>query len=550
MNPVSLRVGRWAAWLLAWVAVLFVGALLRLWHIDNQILLDDEWHALHRLLQAGYRDIFLSFGHADYSIPLTLLFRALADTVGLYEWQMRLLPMTFGLATLLVVPALLRPWLRSEERLGLAALLAISPLLIHFSRYVRPYAMVVLLGFAAMILLWQWWRYGGRARAAGFFVCAVAAAWLHPLTTLYTGFGLTWFAFAGIGKWREGKGARALFRVLLLGSLTTAACSALILPPLIADTASIAVKTGGHSIELQTLARSLEMVLGVGHLWLAALLIVPIALGAVELWRRDRVFLAFWLSISLFAILIIQALGPEWIHNALVLVRYTAVSVPVILSLLAVGLVSIARQIADRLGSAQPWGVLAALGVVAGLYVAGPLPAIYSGSNQFTNSVRYQVDYNFDRNVIASIMEPLETPAFYREIASEPGEWRLVEAGWYFETFFSPIPEYQRDHQQLIQIGMISGLCADWTWGELPPDTDLEVHLDNFVFLTDVLSTPDNVNRFVVFRLNYPFDDKPRELPDLTPCVQSFREQFGPPWFQSRDHIVFRIPGSAREDGA
>src|SRR5699024_1507300 len=172
---------------LLWLAVVVAAAWLRLWQIDLQILLDDEWHALHRLMHASYGEIFLSFGHADYCIPLTLMFKALAETVGLHAWQMRALPMLSGLAAVVLLPWLLRTWLRPGERLCLGALIAISPLLVHFSRYARPYALVVLLGFAAIILLWHWWHHGGRGRAAGFLACAVAAAWLHPLTTLYTG---------------------------------------------------------------------------------------------------------------------------------------------------------------------------------------------------------------------------------------------------------------------------------------------------------------------------------------------------------------------------
>lgn len=537
-------------WWLLWVFVLAVGVWLRLWQIDLQILLDDEWHALHRLMQGGYAEIFLSFGHADYSIPLTLLFRALADTVGLYEWQMRLLPMVFGLAALLVIPALLRPWLQSQERFCLAALIAISPLLIHFSRYVRPYALVVVLGFMAMILLWQWWRHGGRVRAAGFFVCAVSAAWLHPLTALYTGFALSWFAVAGIGQWRRGGGARAFWSLLALGVLTTAACSALVLPPLLADTASIAVKTGKHSIELQTLARSLEMVFGVGHFWLAALLGILAVLGGWVLWQRDRLFLIFWLSVTLVATVIIQLLGPEWIRNALVLVRYTAVSMPMLLALLAIGLVRIAGLAIDHWRGASPWLAPASLLAVAALYFAGPIPATYSGLNQFTNSVRYQVDYNFDRSIFDSIMSPIETPDFYRRIAAEPGQWQLVEAAWHFETHFTPISEYQRNHQLPIHIGMISGLCTDWTWGELRPGDDFDIHLDRFVFLKDILRNPGEVNRFVVFPMGYPFEYEPRELPDLTPCIDAFAKRFGAPWYESEDYVVFRVPASGPEDDA
>lgn len=538
------------ATLLFWLAVFTAGAWLRFWQIDGQILLDDEWHALHRLIQAGYGEIFLSFGHADYTIPLTLLFRALAETVGLHEWQMRLLPMAFGLAAIVAIPALLRPWLKPGERLCLGALIAISPLLVHFSRFVRPYAMVVLLGFAAMILLWQWWLYGGRARAVGFFVCSVAAAWLHPLTTLYTGTALTWFALAGIARWRRQDDARPFLNVLVLGGLTTAACSALILPPLLADTASIAVKAGKHSIELQTLARSWEMLLGVGSVWLALAVSVPLVVGARILWSRDRHFLAFWIVVTLAAGVIIQILGPEWVRNALVLVRYVVITMPIILAMVAVGLLRIVCLVPGALRAGGKWAQGGALVLVMVLYAVGPLPTIYSGVNQFTNSVRYQLDYNFERSIYDSIMTPIETPDFYQEIASQPGDWQLIEAAWHFETHFTPISEYQRNHQMPIRIGMISGLCADWTWGELPPDSELDIELNRFVFLADILRSTDDVNRFVVFPLSNPFEHDQRSLPDLEPCIEAFEAHTGAPWYESDDFVVFRLPASVPGDGA
>jgi len=533
-----------------WIAVLLAGIALRFWQIDVQILLDDEWHAVHRLMKAGYAEIFLSFGHADYCIPLTLLFKALAETVGLYEWQMRLLPMLFGLASLVCFPWLLRKWLGTTERLCFGALIAISPLLVHFSRYVRPYALVVLLGFAAMIFLWQWWRHGGRSRAIGFFICAVTAAWLHPLTTIYTGTALTWFAVAGIIRWRQGQGARPFWKVMALGGVTTLACSALILPPLLADTGSIAVKAGKHSIELHTLARTWEMMLGTGNSWLAAVLIVPVVVGARVLWRRDRLFLCFWLVLTLVAGVVIQILGPEWVRNALVLVRYTVLSVPFGLALLAIGLVRMATLAVDRLAAGPAWLSAGSLLIVTGLYLAGPLPATYSGINQFTNSVRYQVDYNFKRSIFDSIMSPLEIPGFYREMRNESGQWRVVEAAWHFETHYTPISQFQLEHQLEIEIGMISGLCTDWTWGELRPDDELKIELGQFVFLEDLLRGGSEVNRFVVFPRSRPFEHDTRALPDIEPCIEAFRERFGHPWRESEDYVVFRLPASGREDGA
>src|SRR5699024_3555064 len=139
-----------------------------------------------------------------------------------------------------------------------------------------------------------------------------------------------------------------------------------------------------------------------------------------------------------------------------------------------------------------------------------------------------------------------ETPPFYREIAAAEEEWIVVEGAWYFETNFTPISEFQREHQLEGEIGMISGLCTDWVAGELEPDDGLEIELWQFVHLSDVLAEPGSVNRLVVFHLGNPFDHPTRPLPDLSPCIEAFREQVGPPWYESEDHVVFRLPASGR----
>jgi len=79
-----------------------LGTYLRATQLPSQILVDDEWHAVHALLHLDARAIATNFGTADYSIPLTLYDRFLALHGGLSEWQMHVPPLVAGIALLVV----------------------------------------------------------------------------------------------------------------------------------------------------------------------------------------------------------------------------------------------------------------------------------------------------------------------------------------------------------------------------------------------------------------------------------------------------------------
>src|SRR5919109_356070 len=69
MTYPSTRSGTIAAWVRThamMVLAIAVGIGLRLYQLPGQILIDDEWHSVHKLLQAGYGDIATHFGFADY----------------------------------------------------------------------------------------------------------------------------------------------------------------------------------------------------------------------------------------------------------------------------------------------------------------------------------------------------------------------------------------------------------------------------------------------------------------------------------------------------
>jgi len=71
---------------------------LRAWGITTQVVIDDEWHALHKLAEASYSGIFKSFGLSDHSIPLTLFYKWMANSFGLAEGRLRAPQVVCGVA--------------------------------------------------------------------------------------------------------------------------------------------------------------------------------------------------------------------------------------------------------------------------------------------------------------------------------------------------------------------------------------------------------------------------------------------------------------------
>lgn len=535
---------RLAVALPAWALVLAAGVALRFWQLGDQVLIDDEWHAIHKLMRSGLGEIFLSFGHADHCIPLTLWFRWLAETVGLSEWRMRAMPVLAGCLSMVVMPMVLKPWLKAPERWLFAALIAVSPLLIHFSRYVRPYAASVLLGFVAVVALWRGWHEGSRAWLGTFIVCAVLAAWLHPLTLLFTGSALLWFGVQALIELRRTGRWSALMRIALIGSITGFAAAALVLPPLLADPSAMLSKSGIDRIEWRTWLWSWELMVGTAR----PLLLLPVTLlavtGACVLWRRCRAFLAYWLWLCAVSLIVILALNPAWIQHALVLVRYTAVAQPFVLALIALGAWVAVEWLMSRWPVRRGSSLIAVIltgSIPLLLLIYGPLPEVYRGHNQFTSHMRYHFDFDFEDSIYTRVMAEAPVPQFYARIAAEPGHWMLIETPWHFESHYSPLSEYQRGHQMPLKIGMISGLCTDWTYGELRPDLDLSIRFRHFVFLTDVLAGGADENRFVVFHRGTPFGEV-RELPAIEGCIEAFRERFGEPWHEDRQAVIFRLP--------
>src|SRR5256886_8306525 len=248
---------------LPWFALAIgVGLWLRLDQFAAQVLLEDRWHAVYRVVHDAPAAIFLDFAHSDSGIPLPLLYALESRSLGLSEIGMRLPLLLAGAATLILFPWYAARHVGSGEALVFAALLAISTLLYFFSRTARPYALTLLLAGIAHVAFRRFFEAQAprTADAAAYSMSATLAAWLHPVVGPFV---LAPFVPAAWQCVRQAPGAerrRAGARLAVLALAAALPMAALLLPPLFAHPESLRLKSGVDLPHADTL-------IGVWYLW-------------------------------------------------------------------------------------------------------------------------------------------------------------------------------------------------------------------------------------------------------------------------------------------
>jgi uncharacterized protein (TIGR03663 family) len=122
------------AWLIAGLVILLLGAGLRLYVLENSPFHNDEgvngWFLTNLMRHGTY-----SYDPANYHGPTLYYFALLSAIVfGLTDVGVRLVPVFFGLLTIGFALGM-RRWIGTTGSLVAAALLAVSPGWLYFSRY-------------------------------------------------------------------------------------------------------------------------------------------------------------------------------------------------------------------------------------------------------------------------------------------------------------------------------------------------------------------------------------------------------------------------------
>ncbi len=532
------------AWWLSVAATLAIGAWFRLDQWQDQILIDDEWHAVHQLILNTPRRFLLSYGHSDHSIPLTAWDWLLMQTVGLSEAGMRLPLLLAGLASLVLLPWAMRGQLRPPVLLVFALLLAVSTLLIGYSRMARPYALTLLLSVWSCALLAKATAASAQARAPlnGRLALAAAlpaglAAWLHTVTVPFL---LAPLLMLGARCWRQPDAGLSWRDWLKLTALFAIVLSAAVLPPLINDLASLTGKAGRDLPNGATLRGVCYIWLGTGSTAVVLVSLALAALGAGTVWRSGPLprWMLLGLALTALAVLLLR---PAWVFNPLTFGRYLLPALPLLLLCVAAGVVRVADVLLARQAMAVRHtgaGVLAA-SLAAATVLTSPQPSLLRHPNSNTLHYLYQFDYRARHNPVVAAFNTVPLSPFWATLATRPaGSVTVALAPFRFESYAWRGPLWEGASRQWVIPAYLSGGCEQWLYGEVPPDRRFAFR--NAVHLTDGEQLRARAVDYVAFQRNSQVLDIQSRWRTVPACEAWLRQRFGPPVFEDAELLVWK----------
>lgn len=522
-----------------------VGLVLRVHHLRDQILVGDEWHALHKTAEAGFAGIFTSFGVSDHSIPVSAYYELAAMTVGLTDVVVRAPFLAAGMAQVLVLPLLVRHGAGKALSDAWAWFLATSPLLVFYSRFARPYAVSTTFSVLALFAFMAWWRDRRRAQAVLYAGSVLIAG---GCLVIALPFALAPFPFhlARLARAR-GESARRDVRALLGLAAMTAVPLALVLGPAVSgDSRALTAKVGSGFGAGEHATTLLSMLAGVDGAWNVVVLGVGIA-GALRLRQRAPAWLPLVLAAAALQLLCVVLLSPG---HPITFARYALPALPILLLLPAAGTLALSERLPPRVSRVA--GVALAPFVAALPLLAGPLRVLAHGPDNWTaNHLHFAIG---DRRSGVEV-RIRRVPEFYRELARLPERSvTLIEAPLVVPMALNPLPYYQRIHRQRTRIGLVNGLGAEQRrYGEMPHDFP-RLESRNFVYLADLVRMRAPPGDYVVLHRDLGTEVAVETAPllatvvplialDPEPVIAALRARFGAPVHEDESITVFALRG-------
>lgn len=558
----------------ALVFAAFVGFFLRWYLLRDQVLLDDEWHGLFYAIGRSPVWLLTHFSVPGATcIPLNVYTWALGGTFGWSEMGLRLPSLVCGLLCVIVCPLLARDVIGIRQAAWLALLLAISPILIYYSRSARPYSPVAFLGFVAILCAARWARAGTWQWGALYVITSILAIYFHLfaiITVLVPALSAIVCLLYALSFKKTSNILPPLSHWLIAVAIIIVFSSLLLLPAIIhswGGTFSQVIQS--TSFKIQSLPIAMTLIAGTAQPVPVVLFWIMLVVGAVAQCRKNPWFGGTLVSLYLFHVLALVILHPDSVGVPLVMVRYSIPLVPVSLLLVAGGIQFVLETLGQRTGFHPQLQALVAFACAVALILAGPLPQIYSAPNNFTNHGAYQQRYgpmDWSHSFYSDFIPPElgrqtavraeDVSAFYRNLGNTRDEHPLVEYPMMLGDHFNPLYYYQYFHRRPVLVGYetdvnaLGSLASGKVYGNNYVDHVLSLVSDpsrlrfrNLVSMEDLSAMRVRGVTYIVLHKRYESElyHIAPPMPDLPRLYQEYSQKIGPPFYEDVNIVVFKL---------
>lgn len=416
------RTRRAAFFGVALLVVVVAAFAVRAWNLENQIAGGDELHAVRGALHMPLQRALITYKPADNCIPLTSYFRLLLD-LGLEpsEISFRLPSLLASLALMIGLPFWVRPRMGASAALTTAALVAISPILIHYSGLIRSYAIINFLCFLSIISFLKWLESDSHRAGALFAVSGAIAVWFHPVAGPMVVSPFLYFAVTKtlrrswiVPGWRS---------ACLLGTALVGWILVFIVPARKSLLELMSLKRSDVNVTLGSWKGVAGIFAGTADPGITTAFWCLAVLGGA-LWVRRRPREAGLILVALLGQVVgLLILSPYAMSQSTIFARYLLITLPWILVAVATSITFPALLKAKR-PIGRIVGAVLASSFVTLLAARGPLPGI-----------RFDEPFRFRPEALHFYYEkaprPSTVPAHYAYVAATEEPGRIVEYPWH-----------------------------------------------------------------------------------------------------------------------
>lgn len=531
---------------LAIFVLVAIGSYLRLDQFTLQVLLDDEWHVIHQLLYKTPLELYQTFGEADFSIPLALLYWVELKLFGLSELAMRWPMMLAGISALIIFPFYARNYIDDKATLVFLFLLAISPRLILFSRTARPYTLTLLFSLCAIAAFQRFVESERLSLLAAlcYFICALVSTWLHLVSLPLVVAPFLVHGIPALFK-RDWEKVR---RIAVLGLVTLCGLLLVLLPPMLGQPEALSARLGVQLPELQTYYGVLFVWMGTASVVVVTIGVVFALAGAGPLWRKLPMVKSLVVGLGL-TLAVILLTRPAWVDNPITLARYLLPAIPLFLLSVAVGISRVSSGLISRGGGSGKYLSLAMfIATFFLLAIQSPLPVILASPNSNSLHSVYQFDFRKEKNLVYQYQKDFPISPFWQQLATLPADSvKIAASPFYFETHHWGAARWEQLSQQRVMPGFVTGFCSEFQWGEVPMDD--RFRFKNVGYLSDQSDLIARGFDLVVYQKPFKVltNQGEKEFGKATAvCEQRLREEFQNPVYEDQWLLVFPLSDSVR----